>query len=228
MIAGQVVDTGARDEPGVEVEVDDASAGHREGPDHVLRRNHHLRRVARERRGRQVSVEQEVEVLVGRHPRHHVVSRGVADDLAGVAMGDARRELLQGEVDEAGLRTTGPRRLAPGDLGHPGPLEAYGIDRAGDGQVVANHDGVTALLGCPPPGPHPPGLVGAEHPLNVAEVVREVVLGEQVHEQGARYGRTERGTGEVGVALVPRISGHEVAAPAVGDQLVGEPLFRRR
>ena len=52
----------------------------------------------------EVAVEEVVQVLVGRHPGHEVVADRIAEQLAGVAMGDAGGQLLQGQVDEAGLR----------------------------------------------------------------------------------------------------------------------------
>ncbi len=54
------------------------------------------------------------------------------------------------------------------------------------------HDRVAALLGGPAAGPLAPHVVAAEHPLDVAEVVRQVVLGEQVHEQRAAHPGRER------------------------------------
>ena len=65
----------------------------------------------------------------------------------------------------------------------------------------------------------------AEHPLDRAEVVREVVLGQQVDEQRAADRVGQR---DVARRTRPRLAGLEVAAPAPRDDLVGEPLLGAR
>ena len=53
-----------------------------------------------ERRGRDVTVEEVVQVLVGRDTDHHRTTGGILEQLAGVPVRDARREFLQGRVHE--------------------------------------------------------------------------------------------------------------------------------
>ena len=112
---------------------------------------------------------------------------------------------------------------AGADLVHAGPLELAGIEQPGDHQVVADGDRVPALLGGPPAGPGAPGAVGAEHPVDGGEVVREVVLGQQVHEQGAAHG-----VGHRVLVGIPRLGRIEVATLAPRHDLVGEPLLAGR
>ena len=73
-----------------------------------------------------------------------------------------------------------------------------------------------ALLGRPAPGPVTPGPVPAEEIVDRGEVVGQVVLGQDVHEEGAGHplgqglGQTARAGGRQGPPL---------------DDLVGEPLL---
>ena len=87
-------------------------------------------------------------------------------------------------------------------------------------EVVAEHDGVPALLGGPSVHPVDPGAVsGAEHAMDLAVVAGEVVLGQQVD--------LERDLGhaaDAGLVGRPRLL-VEVATHRVGDVVVGEPLL---
>jgi len=87
---------------------------------------------------------------------------------------------------------------------------------------------VATLLGRPPADPLAPGAVGAEQTLDGAEVVREVVLREQVDEQRRPHRVVDRGAREVGVVLVPLLAGDRVLAAAVRHVLVREPLLGGR
>ena len=170
--------------------------------------------------GDHVPVEEVVAVLVARHPLHDLVAGLVVEQLAGVVVRDPRGELLEGHVGEAVVGGLGLGHLAALDLGHAGPLEVDGVDGAGDGEVVPDHDRVAALFGGPPTGPGAPGGVAAEHRLDGAEVVREVVLGEEVHEQGAAHLG-----GELHLVRRPLVVGLEVPALAPRHELVREPLL---
>ena len=65
---------------------------------------------------------------------------------------------------------------------------ATGSMRPGDGEVVADGDRVPPLLGRPAPVPLAPRRrPRPKTPLDGAEVVRQVVLGQQVDEQGAAH-----------------------------------------
>ena len=92
---------------------------------------HHRRRVALERGGREVAVEEVVTVLVAGDALHHFVRGGVFTELPGVVVRDARRELLQRDVDHAVFDGVGLRDLAALDLRHPGALQCDRIDRTG-------------------------------------------------------------------------------------------------
>ena len=101
------------DRQGVLAEVLDTGAGHLELAHLALDRHHHRRRVDRERGGHQVAVEEVVEVLVGGDACHHLVSGGVVQGLARVAVRDPRRQFLQGDVGQAvrcARAGSGPRR----------------------------------------------------------------------------------------------------------------------
>ena len=75
----------------------------------------------------EVPVEEVVEVLVGGDPRHHLVAGRVVEQLAGVAVGDAGRQLLERDVDEAVRPTLGGSGTTPAaHLVHAGPLERDG------------------------------------------------------------------------------------------------------
>ena len=135
-------------------------------------------------------------------------------------MGDAGGELLEADVDEAVLGRLGLGHLAAGHLGHAGPLQLDGVEGPGDGQVVAQDDRVAGLLGGPPAAPLAPGGLPPEHRLDRAEVVGEVVLGQQVDEQaGPHLG------GQAGLLGRPLVVGLEVPTTRIGDQGVGEPLL---
>ena len=209
-------------------EAGDADARHRERDDLLLDRAHHAVGVGLEGRGRQVAVEELVEVLVAGHAHHHLVPGWVADHLAGRPVRDAGRQLLQREVHEPLLEV---RRLgddAARHLRHPAALEMMGIDRPSGHQVAVDRHRVATFLGGPSADPRSPRAVGAEEALDGAEVVRQVVLGEQIDEECRTHGVVDRGPGQVGVGLGPRLTGDRVAAAAVRDVFVGEPLFGGR
>src|SRR5690606_34021828 len=125
---------------------------------------------------------------------------------------DAGGQLLHAHVDEAVVRAVGLGDLAAAHLGHAGPLQLDGVHGARDREVVAQHDRVAALLGGPAAAPLAPGGVTSEQGLDRAEVVRQVVLGQQVHEEA----RSDLG-GEIDLVRVPLPAGLEVPAAAPGD-----------
>ena len=161
-----------------------------------------------------------MQVLVEGDPAHDGLACGILDVLAGVEVRDACGQLLERHVSEALKRVGRLGSQAALHLGHARPLEAHGIDGAGDGQVVVDHLAVATLLSRPAPNPMAPSAVAAEHALDVPEVVGQVVLGQDIDEQRAA------GLGaEPGLFGRPLVVGWEVLAPTPGHQRVGMPLF---
>ena len=161
-----------------------------------------------------------MQVLVGRDATHDRLAHRIVEQLAGVAVRDARRELLERDVDDAVGEARRIGHDAGGDLQHPRPLELAEIDGARHREVVADHDRVATFLGRPPLVPLPPGVVGPEPGRDAVEVVGKVVLGEEVQQQ-----RAPRRFREVRFTRVERFAFDEVATAAPRDHLVGEPLL---
>ena len=178
--------------------------------------HHRARRVDLEGGDDDVLVEEVVQVLVGGHAGHDLAGV-VVEHRAGVAVRDAGGELLQGDVDEPSTAVGTRRDEAAAHLVHAAPLERGEIERPGDGDVVADDDRVPHLLGRPPPGPLAPHVV-AEHAVDRLEVVGQVVLGEQVHEERAAHPE-----GQLGVGFVERLARLRGNGPLPRNQLVGEP-----
>jgi len=63
-------------------------------------------------------------------------------------------------------------------------IERHRIERARDREIVADDNRVAALLGRPTPDPRAERTIGSEHTFDMPEVVRQVVFGQQIHEQG--------------------------------------------
>ena len=195
-------------------------ARHLEGEDLVDDGPDRGRRLDLQRGAQDVAVEDHVQVLVGRDPDHDPVGDRVVRVAPGVAVGDARRQLLEGDVGEAAQGRRGVVVVALLELGHPAALEQDRVDVAGDRQVVAQDDRVAALLGGPATDPVDPRAVAlAEHPVDEAVVRGQVVLGQEADLEG--------GLGDAGQARLvrrPRLL-VEVAPEAVRDVVVGEPLL---
>ena len=161
----------------------------------------------------EVAVEEVMEVLVGGHPFHDRVSLGIGECLARVVMGDPGGQLLERQVGEGVGDGAGLGGDPPGHLGHPGPLQSTGVDVPRHHEVVPDHDGVPTLFGRPPAGPVAPHTVATEEVVDGGEVVREVVLGQDVDEQGAGH--------SVGQGLgLARLRGRPPF-----DDLMGKPLL---
>ena len=128
------------------------------------------------------------------------------------------RELLQRDVHEAVDRTVRIGHLSARHLRHPSVLEGARVERSGDGHEVAQRDRVPSLLGRPPVRPLAPCALAAEHPVDRLEVVREVVLGEEVDEQ-----RAADRIGHRHLTGVPVLTLDEVAAQAPRHELVRVP-----
>ena len=172
-------------------------------------------------RGRQdVAVEDHVQVLVGGDADHDPVGDRVVRVAPGVAMRDPRGELLERDVGEAVERVRRVVVVALLELRHPAALEGDRVDVAGDRQVVAQDDGVAALLRGPAPDPVDPGAVAlAEHAVDEPVVAGQVVLGQEADLEG-----------RLGDAGQPRLVGRpgllvEVAPEPVRDEVVREPLL---
>ena len=95
---------------------------------------------------------------------------------------------------------------------------AIGIAAARHGEVVADHDRVTAFLRGPAADPLAPRLLLAERPPQRQVVVGQVVLGEQVDLE-----RRLRDVGQPRVVGLPWLL-HEVPALFVRDVVVREPF----
>ena len=182
----QVVDAGRGDRGRVRAEIGNAGARHLERAHLTLDRAHGAGRIDLQRRGHEVAIEEIVEVLVGCDARHHLVAGFVLEQVPGVAMRDARRQLLQRYVRERVDRGCGLRHLAATHLVHPRVLERHQIDRVRDRDVVADHDPVAHLLRGPAARPLAPGFV-REHPVDGLEIVRKVVLGEEIDDERAAH-----------------------------------------
>jgi hypothetical protein len=220
----QVVDAVLGHLDRLRLELGDLEAGHREADHLTLDRHHHRRRVDLECGLRELAVEDVVEVLVDGDPRRELLDQRILRERTRVAMRDPGRELLQARVHEpverVGERAAVVRVVPPAHRLHPPALERDGVHAAGHGEVVAEHDGVAALLGRPPARPLAPRAVLAERIPEREVVVGEVVLREEVDlERGPRDGA------ELAVGLLPRLL-DVVATHLVGDVLVGEPFGR--
>ena len=220
VVRGEVVDPGVGDDPRVRLEVFDAGAGHLEGAHLTLDRRHHARRVDLERRRHEVAVEEVVQVLVGGDAAHDRRALRVVEQLARVAVRDAGGELLQRDVDDAVGDAVGVRHEPHRHLTHPRALELAHVDRTGHREVVADHDRVATLLGRPPAVPLAPHVAVAELAADLAVVVREVVLGEDVEEE-----RTARALAQLRRLRIPALAFGVVAAAAPRHELVREPLL---
>ena len=99
-------------------------------------------------------------------------------------------------------------------MAHAQPLELHQVHDAGGGHVVAKNDRVPHLFGGPSAHPCPPRFEVAELPSQADEVVREVVLGEEVD-------------GERRCARPREVSVRVRSTKRVGHQFVREPLLRR-
>ena len=159
-------------------------------------------------------------VLVGGQLHHDVGSGRIVQLRPGVAVRDARGQFLDGHVAHA---VGGRLRLGndgAADLGHASVLEHLGVHQTTHGDVIAHDDGVPALLGGPALGPRPPRRVSAEHARDGARVPRQIVLGEQVHQQRGTSTRRQR-------SFAVRESGVLQPGGALPRHvLVGIPLFR--
>ena len=157
-------------------------------------------------------------VLVGGHPGHHLAGYGVVGLEAGVAVADPGGELLGRRVGEDVDRIAELVAPAPVDSGHPFVLEETWVAVAGGEQVVADSDRMLSLLGGPQPRPFAERRVVGEVAGDLGVVVGEVVLGEQVEDQGGAY-RAVQG----GLRLVPG-DVPVVASLLPGNHLVGVPV----
>ncbi len=122
-----------------------------------------------------------MEVLVLGDALHDPVGHRVTAVTAGVAVADARGELLEGDVGHAAEGVLAVLVVAHLHVGHAAVLDLDRVLVAGDDQVVAQDDGVTALLGGPAVHPrHPRGVLLAEHVVDLAVVGGQVVLRHEV------------------------------------------------
>ena len=126
-----------------------------------------------------------MEVFVLGDPTHDGLAGFVVEQVAGVEVADAGGELLERHVGETFGEGWRLGHLTALHLRHAPAFELDRIDGSSGHEVAVDHEPVTALFGGPAAHPLTPGTVAAEHPLDVAEVVRQVVLGEHVDEQGA-------------------------------------------
>ena len=172
-----------------------------------------------DRRCGHVAVERVVQVLVERHANEEAFGDRITRDRSGVAVSDARGQLLERDVDQrVEWSVDAPGIVAAPDVLHALALERDGIDRARGDQIVADGDRVAGLLGGPAPRPFTPGALATEHVPQCEVVVGEVVLRQQVQLE-----RRAGGGIEPRVGLAPRMLG-EAASLLPGHVLVGKPL----
>ncbi|GAA1037023.1 hypothetical protein GCM10009557_49370 [Virgisporangium ochraceum] len=122
-------------------------------------------------------------VLVGGHAGQQLVADRVAADVAGVAVGDPGRQLLEADVADAAEHALVVGGEAAFHVGHAGALQGHRVDGAGGEQIVTDGDAVAALLRGPAVDPRAPGTVAAEADRDLVVVAGQVVLGEEVHDQ---------------------------------------------
>ncbi|MBI3257002.1 MAG: nucleoside monophosphate kinase [Actinobacteria bacterium] len=200
---GEIVDTGGGDRLRVRGEPRDGGAGHREVGDLARNCPHHRRGIQLDRRLRNVAIEHVMQVLVAGDPGHDLGSPSVGEHPTRVAVGDSSRQLLDRDVDEPVRRVVELRNLTGAHLMHAAPLESDGVDASGDQQVVTHDDGVTTLFCGPTLRPGAPRMIVTEGVPNGAEVMGQIVLGQQVDEQGTAHGLIHRGI--VGRPVLPRL-----------------------
>ena len=193
VVDGQVIDPGFGDDARVGVEIGDAHSGHGEALDLVGDGHHRAGGVHLDRGTHHVSVEQEMQVLIKGDPPHDGLAGGVVDVAPGVEVCDAGGQLLQRHVGKAFQQARRLGHLPALHLRHARPLQCYGVQSAGDRQVVVDDPAVPSLFRRPAANPFAPCALTAEQPLAVPEVVRQVLLGEHIHEEGAASLRGEVG-----------------------------------
>jgi hypothetical protein len=103
-------------------------------------------------------------------------------------------------------------------------LEAFGVDSAGDQEVVTDAGRVPVLLRRPPVHPYAPGSLAAERVPELPVVAGKIVLGEQIQLQGGAGDR-----GEPGLLDGPRLAAEDGEVPALTprDVLVRHPVLGR-
>ena len=211
-------------------EPDDAGAGHLEVLHLPLDGTHHGRRIHLDGFGGDVPIEEVVKVFIGRHSSHDVVAglgtRMIASPLqqqfAGVAVRDAGGQFLQGHIHKPIDGTVRLGHFATAHLRHPSIFERLGINGPRDGEVVPDGNGVTIFLRRPPVRPCTPDVFAAVHTIDRLEVVRQVVLGQQVDEEGAAHG-----IGEDEILRIPRIVSGEGSPQGIGHSFMRIPRFAR-
>ena len=219
-VDAQVEDACACELRGLAQVARDACPRHVEGKDLGDDGTHGLRRLDAQRRAQHVAVEDRVEVLVGGDAQHDAVGHRILRVATGVAVRDARRHLLEGHVGEAAQRVDGLALEAALELAHAAALEEHRVEVARHHQVVAQHDGVPALLGRPAAHPaHPGPLALPEHGMDEPVIAGQVVLRQEAHlERRLGHAREPRLVRGPWLAVV-------VSPQPVGDVLVGEPLL---
>ena len=217
----QVEDAGLRHRGRLAQVTGDGRAGHVER-EHLGRDRLHGRgRPDLDGRGEDVPVEQRMEVLVLRDPEHDPVRHGVLRVLAGVAVREARRQLLERHVRQPAKRVGRGTIVARLHQAHPLALKQNGVDVAGDHEVVPEDDRMATLLRGPAADPvDPRPITAAEHAVDQAVVAGQVVLREE-----ADLERDLGDTRQPGLVGRPGLL-VEVPSQSIGDVVVREPLLR--
>ncbi len=224
MVDAQVVDPADRHPGRGALEAGHAVPRHAEAGDHVPYGAHGLVGRELEGGGEQVPVEDHVQVLVGGDAGQHPVADRVAGVVAGVAVRDPGRQLLEGDVRDRvqhAVRVVGLE--ARRHVRHPEVLQLDRVHGPAGEQVVPHDDAVPALLRRPAVHPGAPGTVPPEEGGDLVVVAGQVVLGQQVDHQGGPPYVTD-----LGLLGGPRFAAHdavEVAAVAPGHVLVRHPVL---
>ena len=124
-----------------------------------------------------------MQVLVVAHARHDGGAHLVFHQLARIAVRNACCKFLHAHIRQCFECVVWCRYLAATNLHHAPTLERDWVECASDSEVVAHHDGVAALFCCPVASPLAKCGVAAKQTVDVAEVIRKVVLGQQVEIQ---------------------------------------------
>jgi hypothetical protein len=183
----------------------------------------------------QVAIEDHVQVLVGRDPGHQLVGDRLAAGLAGVAVRDPGRQLLEGDIKDRVEDALGEQVIldlldllvlagaeAAGQRLHPQRLQLHRVDVAGGDEKVAQRDAVPVLLGGPAVDPGAPRGVHGEVHRDLAVIGGQVVLGQQVLQH-----RHPGDLGQLGLLGIPVLAVERVVVLPLrpGNVVVRVPVF---
>ena len=168
-----------------------------------------------------------MQVLIVAHTRHDGGAHLVFHQLARVAMRNTCGKFLHAHIRKRFECIIWCRYLAATNLSHAPTLECNWVECASDREVVAHHNGVSALFCCPVARPLAKCGVAAEQSVDVAEVIRKVVLSQQVEIQSRTNCLVNLGScrAKVGIFGHPLAARFKIFSAAVRNEFVGKPFF---